>query len=815
MKKIFSTESKGWGNIKQKNAGLIIGGAAVFAFIAIGGFSIITSKNNNQAVPSTKAATNYSLFWSDEFNGTAVDTTRWGVYHNNYGSGNNELECNTPNNAAVSGGNLVITGKKQTYACPGAGTYQYTSAFLGSRDASTKRYYPLYGKYEMRARIPHGQGLWPAFWLRHNTGSSNAEVDVLEEFHSQMPGKITSTLHFPNTIGSNAAKKSTFVETPVQGTGGWHTYAVEIEPATAGAVKFTFSIDGVSTLTYTNTNASSWTTGYENNAWDIAVNMAIGGNWVGHPEQQLGYLPYPNKCSLNYSTPVNNDPATCSTTGIFLSGLSSRNAVYEVDYVRVYTPATATTPAPDTTAPAVTVTSPQNGATVKGSIVAAATATDNIGATKAELYVNNALKQTVQGAGPYSANIDTTTYANGSTLAIAWKAYDAAGNVGSATASVTVNNATVDTTAPSVPQNVVVSPVDLTAGEPINVSWSASTDNVGVARYFVTRDGGYAVGYTTTTSYSDTTADKSACVTYCHSYVIYALDAAGNTSAASAKAVGLVKDTAAPSAPASVQASATAYNKVSVSWAASTDNFGVTGYYIVRNGSTVGSVAGTAVSYVDLGVLPSTSYTYQVIAYDAAGNTATSLGAPATTPSAPDTSAPTVPQNVLAQAVSSTQINVTWAKSTDNIAVTSYKIYRNGTNVATVSASLTTSYGDSSLTANTAYSYTVSACDAAANCSAQSAASSATTKTNTTTGTVGGTVTNQFGGNVSRAKVRLSNATNSFTTYTNSTGQYFLSSLQQGDYSASYSARSYTPTTTTVSVPAGSQASKNVMLNKR
>jgi beta-glucanase (GH16 family) len=267
-------------------------GLVVFAFTAIGGFSLFTRDNSN--IPNTQAAGNYTLHWSDEFSSASIDTTRWGVYHNNYGSGNNELECNTPSNAAVTGGSLLITGKKQTYSCPGAGTYQYTSAFLGSRDASTPRYYPLYGKYEMRARVPHGQGLWPAFWLRHKSGSSNAEVDILELFHNQAPGKVTSTLHFPNTLGSNVAKKTVPLETATQATGGWHTYAVEIEPAGTNAVKFTFFIDNVESFNYTNTNASSWVNGYENGAWDIAVNMAIGGNWVGHPEQMWLNICNPN-----------------------------------------------------------------------------------------------------------------------------------------------------------------------------------------------------------------------------------------------------------------------------------------------------------------------------------------------------------------------------------------------------------------------------------------------------------------------------------------------------------------------------------------
>lgn len=293
-----------------------------------------SSASNGQAIQFESLASGWNLFWSDEFSGTSVDTSRWKPYHNDYGSGNNELQCHTPNNVSVSGGTAKITTKKEVYSCPTGGTKNYTSAFLGSRETNT--YYPLYGKYEMRARLPHGQGLWPGFWLRHVNGASSAEVDILELFHSQAPGKVSQTLHFPNSIGANVAKKATSFETAVNGTGDWHTFAVQIEPASSNdsAVKFTFFVDGNQTFTYTNTNASSWTQNIDKSrAWDIAFQVSAGGKYVGHPEQQLGYLPDINLCSLTYSAPTNG-PSSCPTTGIHLANLPS---LMEVDYIRVYT----------------------------------------------------------------------------------------------------------------------------------------------------------------------------------------------------------------------------------------------------------------------------------------------------------------------------------------------------------------------------------------------------------------------------------------------------------------------------------------------
>ena len=92
----------------------------------------------------------------------------------------------------------------------------------------------------------------------------------------------------------------------------------------------------------------------------------------------------------------------------------------------------------------------------------------------------------------------------------------------------------------------------------------------------------------------------------------------------------------------------------------------------------------------------------------------------------PDTQAPTVPTNLTATTASSTQINLSWTASTDNVGVTSYKVYRNASATPIATPTVTT-YNNTGLTASTAYSYTVCACDAASNCSAQSTTAFATT----------------------------------------------------------------------------------------
>jgi chitodextrinase len=164
---------------------------------------------------------------------------------------------------------------------------------------------------------------------------------------------------------------------------------------------------------------------------------------------------------------------------------------------------------------------------------------------------------------------------------------------------------------------------------------------------------------------------------------------------------------------------------VTLSWTASTDNVGVTGYDVYRNGTKVGT--SQTATYTDSGLSAGTTYSYAVDAYDAAGNVSAKSGtASAKTQTAADTSAPSTPTNVSATANSSTQITLSWRASNDNIGVVGYNIYRGGTKVAT---SQSTSYVNSGLTAGTLYSYAVSAYDAAGNTSALSGAASATTYT--------------------------------------------------------------------------------------
>jgi chitodextrinase len=272
----------------------------------------------------------------------------------------------------------------------------------------------------------------------------------------------------------------------------------------------------------------------------------------------------------------------------------------------------------DTEVPSVTVTAPAQSATVSGTTNVTATASDNVAVTKVEFYVNGTLKAT-DTTSPYAYAWDSKTAANG-TASLTAKAYDAAGNTGSSTVQVNVLNG--DTQAPSVPNGVTAAANSPTK---VTVNWNASTDNVGVAGYWVSRNNVTVANVTSGTQY----VDNAALPGNTYAYKVTAYDATGNTSAASASASATTPnppqpDTQAPSAPGGLSAQAASQSQINLSWSASTDNVGVAGYEVYRKvggGGPVKVATVNTTSFGDSGLAPATTYAYYVVARDSAGNT--------------------------------------------------------------------------------------------------------------------------------------------------------------------------------------------------
>lgn len=171
-------------------------------------------------------------------------------------------------------------------------------------------------------------------------------------------------------------------------------------------------------------------------------------------------------------------------------------------------------------------------------------------------------------------------------------------------------------------------------------------------------------------------------------------------------------DTTPPSTPGNLAVAATGTSTARLTWTASTDNTGVTGYQVRRGGTLLGTV--TTTQYNDSGLTPGSTYQYTVTAVDAASN----ASAPATkswTQPIADTTAPSAPSNLRTTSLTKAKATLAWNGSTDNVGVAGYRVYRNGSLVATVTG---TTWSDARQ--RTVSTYYVVAYDAAGNVSGQS-----------------------------------------------------------------------------------------------
>jgi hypothetical protein len=269
-------------------------------------------------------------------------------------------------------------------------------------------------------------------------------------------------------------------------------------------------------------------------------------------------------------------------------------------------------------------------------------------------------------------------------------------------ANFTITQGSTDFTAPSAPTNLAA------AGTTINstqLSWTAATDNVAVTGYDVYQ-GATLKASVTTTSYTVTGLNPATL----YSFSVKAKDANNNVSSASNVVdVTTLADTAAPSAPV-LSASGTTSTTTNLAWTAATDNVGVAGYEVYQDATLKATV--TTLTYAVTGLTAGTSYAFNVLAKDAAGNTTSSNVVNVTT-TTPDTTAPSAVV-LSASGTTATSTNLAWTAATDNVAVTGYEVYQGATLKATVT---TLTYAVTGLTASTAYTFSVKAKDAAGNAS--------------------------------------------------------------------------------------------------
>ena len=242
---------------------------------------------NNTGYDAPAQYAGYALTWRDEFDGNTADPATWSFESgdgcpNLCGWGNNELQyyTNSTENLFFQDGKMVIQAKKETY-----GGKNYTSARIKTQAKKPGKF----GRIDIRAILPTGKGIWPAFWLLpqsnvYGTWPRSGELDLMEMVGHE-PNKVHGTLHYGPGPGSTQISRS---YTLPSGTfhDQFHVFSIEW---TQDQIKW--YVDG--NLFSTVNKADFGSVNYPfNEEFYLIINLAVGGNWPGSPDANTSFPQY-------------------------------------------------------------------------------------------------------------------------------------------------------------------------------------------------------------------------------------------------------------------------------------------------------------------------------------------------------------------------------------------------------------------------------------------------------------------------------------------------------------------------------------------
>jgi len=379
-------------------------------------------------------------------------------------------------------------------------------------------------------------------------------------------------------------------------------------------------------------------------------------NWLTAPFEVDYYMIYNNGVLL---LTVTGDVLTYNISGL-TTATQYNYTIYAKDISENITPVSTTntfTPV-DTTAPSTPTSLTTSSITSTTVVLNWGAATDNVAVAYYYIYKNDG----------YLATTTQLTYqVTGLTVLTSYTfkvySFDAAGNASSPSNIVSIT--TPDTTAPTAPTNLAGSSITETTA---TLTWSGSTDNVGISGYKVYKNGGLLATLANVTTYNVTGLST----TTQYTFTVYAYDAVGNVSLVSNTLIFTTPDTTVPTTPTNLATGSYTSSSVSLTWTGSTDNVGIYGYKVYRDGVLL-TILGNVTAYNATGLTQGTQYTFTVYAYDAAGNV--SLVSNSVTYTTPDTTAPSAPTNLATSSISGSTATLTWTAATDNAAVTGYYLY--------------------------------------------------------------------------------------------------------------------------------------------
>jgi beta-glucanase (GH16 family) len=249
---------------------------------------MLTALVLSAALAGPVAAGDRTLIWSDEFDGAGLDAQKWSPARDCWGGGNQERQCYTerPANVTVSDGELRLTARRERISGParpahhpaGAGTgaayRSYSSGKVETRGLASFRY----GRIEVRARLPQGQGLWPAIWMlpeHDNYGPYplSGEIDIAEAVNLGTPrlsvsgreDRVYGALHHGRSLAANRQTGGSRVLKPAD---GFHVFALDWTPE-----RMTWLIDGQPYF-------STRTRKPFDQRFHLILNLAVGGRWA-------------------------------------------------------------------------------------------------------------------------------------------------------------------------------------------------------------------------------------------------------------------------------------------------------------------------------------------------------------------------------------------------------------------------------------------------------------------------------------------------------------------------------------------------------
>jgi beta-glucanase (GH16 family) len=255
--------------------------------------AVVRDSSGNQVTSSAISVTTYGappgnpsgwvLNFSDEFDGTSLDLTKWNKTYPNGGRTNNdELEWYVDNAQTVSNGTLKLVAKHES-AHSG---YPYTSGMI----CSYNKFSQTYGYFEARMKIPAGQGLWPAFWLVPTPSVWPPEIDVMENLGND-PSLIYMTSHYSANYPSPGEPYGGSYQGTYGGTNfstGFHRFGVEWS-----STAIVWYVDGVERYRVTQRVPIL---GYGFTGMYMIANLAVGGSWPGNPDASL----FPTQLEIDY-----------------------------------------------------------------------------------------------------------------------------------------------------------------------------------------------------------------------------------------------------------------------------------------------------------------------------------------------------------------------------------------------------------------------------------------------------------------------------------------------------------------------------------